>query len=110
MENILVCHYSFFKLSTVGHDKYYQILEEDNEVVQFFKEHGATRWVTFGKANERLITHHYSMMKFAERIGAEDKILAIGRNGQNFIQIIIGSRILVDYFLLTCWQQSMKLI
>ena len=72
MENIFVCHCSFLKLSTVGHDKYYEILEEDDEVIQFFIEHGATRWLTFVKANKRLTTHHYSMMKFVYRIGAEE--------------------------------------
>ncbi len=81
LENILVCHHSFFKLSTVRRDKYYEILEEEEHVIEFFIQHGATRWVTFGKANERLITHHNSMMKFVERIGAEDKSLASGNNG-----------------------------
>ena len=80
MENIVVCHHSIFKLSTVRRDKFAEIiLEGEDEKIEFFIEHGATRWVTFGPANKRIIIHHSSMHKFVEKMGAEDKSLS--RNG-----------------------------
>ena len=76
IEQLLVCHNTFFKLSSVRRDRLADTFEELNLKIKFLLNFVATRWLGAKPCADRIVENHEAMVLFIQQYKDENKNIA----------------------------------